>query len=834
MSSTTEPQSWRLPARFVHEARAAACSRAAVRLGGALLLLLGQAPGLAQRVPAPAPAHPCISAQERASIAQALEAYQTVYGPLSMPPESSGGGNPPPLAFYPHAGNLTSDLLPSALVDLDPSTSIGSFDCGHWSYDGHTGLDTEIRSFVAQEIGVPVFAAADGTVILAHDGEFDMNTTCAGEGNGVIIDHGYGRICLYWHLKRGSVAVTVGEFVRAGEQLGLTASSGCSTGPHLHFETIDSLSTFEPFAGPCRPGPSGWVNQPAIVPQTYIWMLSIGAIDPGSLPGYPYPRPHHAQIAFSDPRLYVDLVGLHLDPTGNYRYRFFRPDATLAHDTGVVAYPNLHSYWRPGGDIYAEQWFHAEGFDIADMHAIEGTWRMTLEINGNEVVDAPIEVVATRDPNFNRPPRAITASFDPPAPSEQDVILCRVADTGPIYLQDPDWDIVRYRYVWTLNGQTIRDVTSAGMADALPRLSVPNGSQLGCTVTPSDGHPGGFGAPVQLAVGVTGDCNGNGVPDLKDIAAGTSADCTGNGIPDECEPDCNANAVPDSCDIAAGTSADCTGNGVPDECEPDCNHNGTPDSCEIASGSVADCDGDGIPDSCESDCNQNGLPDDCEIVPVLPGFSVHFDGIDDSIALPNSGMAFANTMTLEAWIEPEATDGVRIILGHGSPFTRKGAALFIQNANYGVVGVQSGVHFVQVPIPAADIGRWVHLAGTYDGSAWRLYRNGVLLGQQPSQFGPGVGNGGWAIGSGGGSQTNFFGGGIDEVRLWNSARTQAQIQASMNSTLSGNEPGLKGYWRLDEGAGTTALDLAPQGGSSNGLLLGGALWSLNQPCVGGG
>ncbi len=65
------------------------------------------------------------------------------------------------------------------------------------------------------------------------------------------------------------------------------------------------------------------------------------------------------------------------------------------------------------------------------------------------------------------------------------------------------------------------------------------------------------------------DCNSNGVEDPVDIAGGVSEDCNANAIPDECEPsaDCNANGNPDMCDIAEHISADCDGNLVPDECE---------------------------------------------------------------------------------------------------------------------------------------------------------------------------------------------------------------------------------------------------------------------------
>jgi len=43
---------------------------------------------------------------------------------------------------------------------------------------------------------------------------------------------------------------------------------------------------------------------------------------------------------------------------------------------------------------------------------------------------------------------------------------------------------------------------------------------------------------------------------------------------------------------------------------------------------------------------------------------------------------------------------------------------------------------------------------------------------------------------------------IDEARVWDISRTQAEIRGSMNQTIPGNTPGLVGYWRFDEGSGT--------------------------------
>jgi hypothetical protein len=56
---------------------------------------------------------------------------------------------------------------------------------------------------------------------------------------------------------------------------------------------------------------------------------------------------------------------------------------------------------------------------------------------------------------------------------------------------------------------------------------------------------------------------------------------------------------------------------------------------------------------------------------------------------------------------------------------------------------------------------------------------------------------------------NHFIGWMDEVRIWNVARSEAEIAATMHQRLAGNEPGLVAYWRFDDTGGTTAMDSSP-------------------------
>jgi murein DD-endopeptidase MepM/ murein hydrolase activator NlpD len=69
-------------------------------------------------------------------------------------------------------------------------------------------------------------------------------------GNHVIIATG-GTSALYAHLAPGSVAVTRGQQVRAGEVLGRVGHSGNSTAPHLHFQLMDSADPLQAKGIPC-------------------------------------------------------------------------------------------------------------------------------------------------------------------------------------------------------------------------------------------------------------------------------------------------------------------------------------------------------------------------------------------------------------------------------------------------------------------------------------------------------------------------------------------------------------------------------------------------------
>lgn len=94
----------------------------------------------------------------------------------------------------------------------------------------HSGMDFRAST------GTPVLAAANGTVTFAG--------TNGGYGKMVEVDHGNGLATRYAHLNQ--ILIANGQTISGGQRLGLSGSTGRSTGPHLHFEVRRSGTAIDP------------------------------------------------------------------------------------------------------------------------------------------------------------------------------------------------------------------------------------------------------------------------------------------------------------------------------------------------------------------------------------------------------------------------------------------------------------------------------------------------------------------------------------------------------------------------------------------------------------
>jgi hypothetical protein len=150
--------------------------------------------------------------------------------------------------------------IPSLLTTYKDNDSSGNkvdWNGGQYTYNGHEGTDFAVGK------GTPIYAAADGTVEEVIDGKFDDCRTgaCAAPSNRVRLRHSDGQITYYLHMKKWSIVVKKGQKVKCGQKIGEVASSGRSTGNHLHFQVGAFRSAKEPFKGPRGASSTLWTSQ---------------------------------------------------------------------------------------------------------------------------------------------------------------------------------------------------------------------------------------------------------------------------------------------------------------------------------------------------------------------------------------------------------------------------------------------------------------------------------------------------------------------------------------------------------------------------------------------
>lgn len=118
--------------------------------------------------------------------------------------------------------------------------------------------------------------------------------------------------------------------------------------------------------------------------------------------------------------------------------------------------------------------------------------------------------------------------------------------------------------------------------------------------------------------------------------------------------------------------------------------------------------------------------------------------------------------------------------------------------NNGALSVDSTAY---LGISSAN-AQWVHIALSWDGTAMRTFVNGTARITSPNGTMATVATP-LSVGCNTGNML-CFNGLFDDLRVWNVARTEAEIMANHTKLLSGNEPGLVGYWKFDEAPGAAS------------------------------
>ncbi len=203
------------------------------------------------------------------------------------------------------------------------------------------------------------------------------------------------------------------------------------------------------------------------------------------------------------------------------------------------------------------------------------------------------------------------------------------------------------------------------------------------------------------------------------------------------------------------------------------------------------------------------------------GNCLEFDGVDDFVNIPNiPAYDFgAGDFTAELWLFYDN------LTGYISPITSMNAHQSTVGYAISVQG-DARIHFFlgcgssSSPCNGSSFGintgytisiaTWHHITIVKRGTTMELYDNGNLAASATIPIGVRTLTSSEQIQIGRRYNDNVccnHDGQIDEVRIWNVARTQAQIRDNMCRQLTGAETGLVGYWNMNEGTGNTVNDL---------------------------
>lgn len=206
------------------------------------------------------------------------------------------------------------------------------------------------------------------------------------------------------------------------------------------------------------------------------------------------------------------------------------------------------------------------------------------------------------------------------------------------------------------------------------------------------------------------------------------------------------------------------------------------------------------------------------------GYALAFDGVNDVVVLHPTvdmlGAGWENSKTVSLWVKPTAAPAP---CPYADPATCD--AIFGDRARWWGISIGTlngqdriwlwsadlagpGGPFDMVGVPYT-IGQWTHISLVHGNGILQAYRNGILYASTPSgpteqpPANPVLHLGGII------NHLNLnwtFQGELDEVSLWNYPRTQSEIQATMYQSLTGAEAGLKAYYTMSDGSGTSLTD----------------------------
>jgi hypothetical protein len=165
------------------------------------------------------------------------------------------------------------------------------------------------------------------------------------------------------------------------------------------------------------------------------------------------------------------------------------------------------------------------------------------------------------------------------------------------------------------------------------------------------------------------------------------------------------------------------------------------------------------------------------------GSSLLFNGTSAWVTVADSPTLHLTTgLTVEAWVNPTSGAGWREVVLKEASNTLSYALYAENNASKPAGYIHTTTDVAATGTTALVLNSWSHVALTYDGSAMRLFVNGIQVKSTSVTGSALVSNGALRIG-GNAIWGEYFKGSIDEVRIYNRALNGAEIQQDMSTPI---------------------------------------------------
>jgi hypothetical protein len=200
--------------------------------------------------------------------------------------------------------------------------------------------------------------------------------------------------------------------------------------------------------------------------------------------------------------------------------------------------------------------------------------------------------------------------------------------------------------------------------------------------------------------------------------------------------------------------------------------------------------------------------------PAISNYALGFDGVNDYVEIADNALLSGGpgkSLTVEAWVKPRVISGTRPLASKYLDGKWKDWGLQIVEGALEASIESNGDNWV-LKSGSISPAQWTHVAFVFanQSNLVRIYINGAEAGQKSltkdmpdTKAVIRIGRHGYV--------SQYFDGDIDELRIWNYARSAAQLNAAKDQEMNSSEPGLIGYWQFNDGSGQSAADLTSNG-----------------------